>query len=115
LVGNAVNGDGNATADDQWSTITSSVGIGSPASVESASLPQIKCYPNPVQDRLTLVGMYHAFTNLACFNTMGQPISIQPVNSQGGLSIDCAHLNSGTYFITGKIYGKKVSTTFVKN
>lgn len=117
VAGNAVNGDGNANTDgsDQWNTITSSVTLGAPASVEADNLPVINCYPNPVHDQVRIDGGMNDMGKMVIYNSFGQIMSLSPVQSNSGLTIDCSQLTPGNYYITGVLNGKQVHTAFIKD
>lgn len=117
-VGNAVNGDGNDNTDgvsDQWNNISQTVTIGFPASIESTDIPQISCYPNPVNDKLSIKGMHHNFSSMVVYNAIGQIMPIHSSIENANIVLDCSLLKSGTYFVIGAVNGKKVSTSFIKN
>ncbi|MBK7762355.1 MAG: T9SS type A sorting domain-containing protein [Bacteroidetes bacterium] len=116
-VGNAVNGDGNDNTDgsDEWNNISQTIAIGFPSSAENIDIPEITCYPNPVNDKLLIKGLHHNFGNVVMYNAIGQIMPVSPKLENTNIVMDCSKLKAGTYYLIGSINGKKVSTSFIKN
>lgn len=72
---------------------------------------QIKLYPNPFMDGLTLIGNAIEFENVQIFNLLGQNVTElikQFVIDESSIRLDCSMIESGIYLIK-----TKSSTTIV--
>jgi hypothetical protein len=85
---------------------------GSPLGIADFATANIKMYPNPVQNSLT-IDANTDITNIAVFNMMGQEVlSVKPNTDSTILQTN--NLVKGTYIIKATIDGKVATSKFVK-
>lgn len=80
---------------------------------ESAWVPEITCFPNPVDDQLQVMWERSFLGTLSLLNVMGQEIHVAEIDeTQNMFTFTTSNLLPGTYFISAKnksgVYQKRV-------
>ena len=113
--GNAVNGNNQKDAGDNWNTATATIIVGFPASVSNVKTTAINCYPNPATNNVVVEGLTSQVNHIVLFNLFGQ--AIKPTYTFDGekCNINVSSLSAGTYFVYAVENDKEMKTMFIKN
>lgn len=80
---------------------------------ENAEEQNLKVYPNPASDQLTIVAEAQ-MDKVSIFNAMGQLVWFQETMYKGNYVVDIRSLHSGIYFVRAITHGRLSSTKLVK-
>lgn len=114
-VGNAVNGNNQKDAGDNWNIASTTITVGFPASVSNVKATTINCYPNPATNNVVVEGLTSQVNHIVLFNLFGQTIKPTYTFDEEKCNINVNALPTGTYFIYAVENGKEMKTMFVKN
>lgn len=64
-----------------------------------AKSEQVRLFPNPVMDQLTIQAEDLTFESVRIFDAQGQILTVQPVSASTTFSMDVSHLSSGVYIL----------------
>lgn len=96
--------------------IQDSVRCAGSVSIETFSTRPLEVYPNPVQDRLTIVlpaGVEHQI-ECTILDAYGRMISPEIVQNGAELIVDVTDLSAGVYWLRLSVDGENVARTFVR-
>jgi hypothetical protein len=113
--GNAVNGNNQKDAGDNWNTTSTTITVGFPTNVKNIEATTINCYPNPATNQVVVEGITSQVNHIVLFNLFGQIIHPTYTFDGAKCNINTSALSAGTYFIYAVENGKEMKTTFVKN
>lgn len=100
----------NAESDELWNVFN---GIG--ASVSETVLTNLKVYPNPVNNYITISFNNNEFMKeVSIFNALGLHVIQVKTNHQKTLTIDTSSLSKGIYFLNIKGDNQTYSKKFIK-
>jgi hypothetical protein len=113
--GNAVNGNNQKDAGDNWNTTSTTITVGFPTNVNNVEATAIKCYPNPATNQVVVEGLTSQVNHIVLFNLFGQAIKPSYTFDGEKCNINVSALPTGTYFVYAVENGKEMKTMFVKN
>ena len=88
------------------------ISVGAALATKSFSATNLKMYPNPATNNLTIDGI-NSIENVAVYNTIGQQvINLNPKSNS--VTLNVSGLQNGLYIVKSTVEGKVASSKFVK-
>jgi hypothetical protein len=115
IAGNAVNGDGNQTAADQWNIASYTIAENTaPQAIHNAVINKLNISPNPCTTQLQIANAT-ALTNVKIVAINGTICDATMTSNKNIITINTSNLSAGIYIITAVENSVFHYTKFVKN